>query len=615
MKRPAIVTEGKRPAFMFYTKDYMGDSALRLCSAAARGLWVDMLCLMHSGNPYGCLTVSTQQGDRPMRMKELCKITSIKPSEGRKLLAELETNNVFSWGILDSNGELREQNGEFFGTFSRKNEEKVKSFREVSNEMPEKFALGSAPEPCIFSRRMVRDFQLYLTRKEFGSAGGNPNILKHLPPNDPDDDPGNGRRNMVNPHGTPVDTPKAPQAVKDEVKSARANAFAVAFAVASASKALGSSSPGPTLQVEPQEGCAMEGQTPPSSEAQDQKQSAIEGRGVASGFLDGNLDLGCPHDAILDLYTTICTPQLPVVLRARWPEGSGHTALGHRWREGICDAKGRPTLLPDWMTYASRSEGLDAWRLFFERVMTSDLLTGKRGKWRSDLRWLVRKENFLKVVEGVYLDSAHTRRTPALSRFLAAYPRRCGDPDAVAIAWDTLGLENASERVFEGLAKWSASQQWTEDDGKFIPNAARWLNARSFDDVPPCAANKSRQVSNVHPFPARRPNNALWAEPASTSSHPRDTGDWRAIAFPGGMYFVSEDAVLTDEQIARAQSYVAPFYEHGRIVSMDPPPERVRLMIDAKRCNSSEKPRCPLRDEELPAFPPDAVLTLTEDVG
>jgi hypothetical protein len=35
-------------------------------------------------------------------------------------------------------------------------------------------------------------------------------------------------------------------------------------------------------------------------------------------------------------------------------------------------------------------------------VAESDLLCGRKGEWRADLEWLLRPENFLKVIEGRY---------------------------------------------------------------------------------------------------------------------------------------------------------------------------------------------------------------------
>ena len=47
----------KRPSFQFYPSDWLRDTALRSCSTGARGLWMDMICFMHEGSPYGHLKV------------------------------------------------------------------------------------------------------------------------------------------------------------------------------------------------------------------------------------------------------------------------------------------------------------------------------------------------------------------------------------------------------------------------------------------------------------------------------------------------------------------------------------------------------------------------------
>lgn len=40
---------------MFAVNDHLGDTAVRMSPAFARGVWIDMLCLMQGGEPYGYL--------------------------------------------------------------------------------------------------------------------------------------------------------------------------------------------------------------------------------------------------------------------------------------------------------------------------------------------------------------------------------------------------------------------------------------------------------------------------------------------------------------------------------------------------------------------------------
>lgn len=43
----------KRPAFQFYPADWRNNAKLRRCSEAARGVWMDVLCVLHDSDEYG----------------------------------------------------------------------------------------------------------------------------------------------------------------------------------------------------------------------------------------------------------------------------------------------------------------------------------------------------------------------------------------------------------------------------------------------------------------------------------------------------------------------------------------------------------------------------------
>lgn len=119
----------KRPSFQFYPGDWLRDTALRSCSIAARGLWMDMLCFMHEGNPYGYLKVN----HKVIQEVNLVVMVGVNLDEIRRLLNELEEAGVFS----------RDKEG------------------------------------CIFSRRMVQDEKIRLKRSAAGLLGGNPKIKKN----------------------------------------------------------------------------------------------------------------------------------------------------------------------------------------------------------------------------------------------------------------------------------------------------------------------------------------------------------------------------------------------------------------------------------------------------
>lgn len=125
----------KRPAFQFYPGDWQRDLALRSCSLAARGLWFEMMCLMHDGQPYGHLKVGSRPLDDP---STLAALVGTPEELVASLLRELEAAKVFS----------RTRKG------------------------------------VVFSRRMVRDEAIRTKRATAGKLGGNPNLL-NLDPNLP----------------------------------------------------------------------------------------------------------------------------------------------------------------------------------------------------------------------------------------------------------------------------------------------------------------------------------------------------------------------------------------------------------------------------------------------
>lgn len=118
----------KRPSFQFYPGDWLRDTALRTCSVAARGLWIEMICLMHEGQPYGHLKV----GEKVIDARTLARMVGSNPRTIRSLLDQLLHANVC-----------------------------------------EKSSDGT-----IISRRMIRDEEIRTKRAEGGRKGGNPSLMK-----------------------------------------------------------------------------------------------------------------------------------------------------------------------------------------------------------------------------------------------------------------------------------------------------------------------------------------------------------------------------------------------------------------------------------------------------
>jgi hypothetical protein len=119
----------KYPWLKFYPSDWRGDPLLRRCSLPARGLWIELIGLMHGSAEYGHLDPSLTEQD-------IAQIVGSPLKNVRRALAELERNRVFDRG----------EKGE------------------------------------IVSRRMVRDHAKAMRDRENGRMGGNPGIMSGVNP-------------------------------------------------------------------------------------------------------------------------------------------------------------------------------------------------------------------------------------------------------------------------------------------------------------------------------------------------------------------------------------------------------------------------------------------------
>jgi hypothetical protein len=117
----------KLPAFQFYPGDWMKDPALRSMSLSARGLWMDMLCIMFEAQPRGFLILN----GKPALVEQLARMVGSTAGEVSCLVGELTDAGVVS---ANSQG-------------------------------------------CLYSRRMVRDDEIRGIRRACGKKGGNPNLV------------------------------------------------------------------------------------------------------------------------------------------------------------------------------------------------------------------------------------------------------------------------------------------------------------------------------------------------------------------------------------------------------------------------------------------------------
>ena len=120
---------GERPWLKFYPSDWRGDPKLRMCSLAARGLWLEILTLMHEATPRGHLLIN---GIAP-NATQLSALVGSPQDQVSVGLSELESVDVFS----------RTESG------------------------------------VIYSRRMTRDEKSASASRANGCLGGRPRNLKH----------------------------------------------------------------------------------------------------------------------------------------------------------------------------------------------------------------------------------------------------------------------------------------------------------------------------------------------------------------------------------------------------------------------------------------------------
>lgn len=92
----------------------------------------------------------------------------------------------------------------------------------------------------------------------------------------------------------------------------------------------------------------------------------------------------CPQQQILDLYHET----LPELRRMRVWNDARAKDLRARWRQ------------------SKDHQDLDWWRRFFLYVRECPFLMGQRKDWSADLAWLVRADNFSKVINGNYQEAA-----------------------------------------------------------------------------------------------------------------------------------------------------------------------------------------------------------------
>ena len=181
----------KRPSFQFYPDDWTGNANLRRCSPAARGVWVDVMCLMHDQEEYGVLR---------WPLKDIAQAAGASMSHVRELVEKHVLKGI-------DKGEC--EPFVYVPRSGRKDGDPVT-------------LVPTQTGPIWYSSRMVKDEYVRTIRAESGGNGGAPKGAPKPPFGDAKGEPkGGGFGPRASPSPSPIPPPEEEEATSGEVATAR----------------------------------------------------------------------------------------------------------------------------------------------------------------------------------------------------------------------------------------------------------------------------------------------------------------------------------------------------------------------------------------------------------
>ena len=135
---------GKQPAFLFYTGDWKKDPDLSKCSAATRGIWMDLLCAMHENGRTGIITGTV------LELAQMCRCSE---PEMTFALIELKRNKTahvqkiprMSNGYQVTNRRMnREHKDREYWRLQKRKKRGVKRDAKMSSEIPSSSSCSSS---------------------------------------------------------------------------------------------------------------------------------------------------------------------------------------------------------------------------------------------------------------------------------------------------------------------------------------------------------------------------------------------------------------------------------------------------------------------------------------
>lgn len=82
--------------------------------------------------------------------------------------------------------------------------------------------------------------------------------------------------------------------------------------------------------------------------------------------------------------------------------------------------------------------------------------------------------------------SATKERGKAFNLFWVRYPRKTGKDTAMRL-WVSMGLDAIADQVMGGLDRWLRSEEWQEENRKYVPSPVKWLSEKRWLDEPKSA--------------------------------------------------------------------------------------------------------------------------------
>jgi hypothetical protein len=120
------------PYVKWHGRDWLGDPLLRMVGHEARGVWIDLLCVMMQSEPYGHLSV----GGKPMSNEQMARMIGVDMPTFIPLLMDIEGAGISS----------------------------------------------RTADGVLYSRRLVRDYDQFMRFSKAGKkGGGNPALRKSAP--------------------------------------------------------------------------------------------------------------------------------------------------------------------------------------------------------------------------------------------------------------------------------------------------------------------------------------------------------------------------------------------------------------------------------------------------